>query len=355
MSSPVSVSIVVPVYNVAPHIGRCVDSVISQTYPHLECIFVDDCGNDNSMEIVRERIANYRGNIRFKILTHERNRGLSAARNTGTAAASGEYVWFVDSDDFILDDVVFDIFRRVGDSRPDVIVFSYASFSDGENFRANLVMVPAHKNIVDLLTGTCVEKTENWGAQFRIYRKFFLLEKSLSFCEGLIHEDVDFFISLLVAGTEKILSVPCCSYFYRNSRAGSIMSFGFPAKRMDSLLQIAERVKALFYESNSSKEKLIYVQIFMEMVMSYLSGLGAKKTQNKRHYFNEISMRRSEFSKMLKLANSRAARICAGTLKVSPKISVLFLKILNSIPVVIFRTIISKLVKFLKNRLKTSR
>ena len=109
-----SVSIVVPVFGVEKYVGRCFDSVAAQTYPLLECIFVDDCGTDASMRILRERIAAYRGHVRFRIVRHERNRGLSAARNTGADAATGEYVWFVDSDDFISDEAVADIFGKIG-------------------------------------------------------------------------------------------------------------------------------------------------------------------------------------------------------------------------------------------------
>lgn len=97
------ISIIIPVYNVEPYVQRCLESVMAQDRAEadMECIVVDDCGSDRSMDIVRETIAAYQGTIRFVIVEHEQNRGLSAARNTGLETASGDYVLFVDSDDYL--------------------------------------------------------------------------------------------------------------------------------------------------------------------------------------------------------------------------------------------------------------
>lgn len=72
----------------------------------MECILVDDCGTDNSMEIAEQLIKAYNGPIDFKVVHHEHNQGLSAARNTGMDASCGEYVYFLDSDDWISDDCI---------------------------------------------------------------------------------------------------------------------------------------------------------------------------------------------------------------------------------------------------------
>ena len=79
-----SISIIIPIYNVEPYIASCLHSVMAQTYTgSIECILVDDCGQDDSIGVAKKVIANYQGPIRFHILHHEHNRGLSAARNTG--------------------------------------------------------------------------------------------------------------------------------------------------------------------------------------------------------------------------------------------------------------------------------
>lgn len=95
------VSIIVPIYNVEAYIEKCLLSISQQTYTKLQVILIDDCGTDQSMSIVEDFCAKYKGDINFRIVRHERNRGLSAARNTGILAASGEYISFIDSDDYI--------------------------------------------------------------------------------------------------------------------------------------------------------------------------------------------------------------------------------------------------------------
>lgn len=96
-----TVSIIIPIYNVELYIERCINSVINQTYRQLEVILVDDCSPDNSMNLARqlvEKSTNKEG-LTFKFITREKNGGLSAARNTGVEIATGEYVYFLDSDD----------------------------------------------------------------------------------------------------------------------------------------------------------------------------------------------------------------------------------------------------------------
>ena len=96
------ISIIVPVYNVESYIYNCLTSIVSQKTVHeIECILVDDCGNDNSIEIIRQFIKDYTGRIAFKLVGHNHNRGLSAARNTGLDICTGDYVLFLDSDDVL--------------------------------------------------------------------------------------------------------------------------------------------------------------------------------------------------------------------------------------------------------------
>ena len=94
------VSIIIPVYNVAPYIIRCLDSIYNQSYPNLEVIIIDDCGTDNSMAIIDSYLTSDQHDI-TRIIHHHKNQGLSIARNTGINNANGEYLYFIDSDDYI--------------------------------------------------------------------------------------------------------------------------------------------------------------------------------------------------------------------------------------------------------------
>ena len=100
--SNLKVTIVIPVYQVEDYIESCLISVANQTYSgEIECVVVDDCGADSSWQIVENFISEYNGKIDFKLIRHTENKGLSAARNTGIDHASGEYIYFLDSDDEI--------------------------------------------------------------------------------------------------------------------------------------------------------------------------------------------------------------------------------------------------------------
>ena len=96
------ISILIPVYNVKDFVIHCLESVASQTYAGpLECVIIDDGGNDGSVSLVEKFITNYNGHIDFRIIHHEYNRGLAAARNTAVAEAKGDFIFHLDSDDWL--------------------------------------------------------------------------------------------------------------------------------------------------------------------------------------------------------------------------------------------------------------
>jgi len=97
----VKISVILPVYNVESWLLECLESIGSQDYDDMECIVVDDCGTDRSMEICRRYIDGYSGHVEWKVVTLPHNSGVSAARNAGTEVAHGEYVMYVDSDDML--------------------------------------------------------------------------------------------------------------------------------------------------------------------------------------------------------------------------------------------------------------
>ena len=101
-----NVSIIIPVYNVEKHIVKCIESVMSQTIDHsiVECIIVNDCTPDNSMDIIGELTRDYQtnnGKMSFRIINHTENKGVSTSRNDGIDAATGDFVFFIDSDDYL--------------------------------------------------------------------------------------------------------------------------------------------------------------------------------------------------------------------------------------------------------------
>ena len=127
------VSILVPVYGVEKYIERCVRSLFEQTYENIEYVFVDDCTKDKSIEILNSVLAEYPNRKKqAKILHHDKNRGLSAARNTALDASTGNYLMHVDSDDYLRKDAISLLVARINQKSSQVLIFSYSIVkSDG--------------------------------------------------------------------------------------------------------------------------------------------------------------------------------------------------------------------------------
>ena len=113
LSSDLKVSVIIPVFGVSVYIERCVQSVMNQTYKNIECVIIDDSTKDDSIIRCEQLIETYTGPVKFRVLHHQHNRGLSAARNTGINAAIGDYLYFLDGDDEITSDCIEKMVRPV--------------------------------------------------------------------------------------------------------------------------------------------------------------------------------------------------------------------------------------------------
>lgn len=186
------VSIIIPIYNVAPYIERCLHSVVSQCYNDIEVLLVDDCGTDNSMEIVQQFVDEYCGEKEFRIIHHEKNKGLSAARNTGTIAANGDFLFYIDSDDEITPDCIELMMNEVL-KHPDVemVQGTTTSIPDKDYYHTEvfneLGYVESNDDVRRLFykTGKCLP-CNAWNKLISIA---FIRKYHLFFKEGLIHED----------------------------------------------------------------------------------------------------------------------------------------------------------------------
>ena len=117
-------SFILPCYNVAPYIGRCIESIEHQDIPQseYEVICVDDCSKDDTVQKIKEYQAKYPN---IQLICHEVNKTAGGARNTGMDAAKGEYLWFVDPDDAIVENVLCDLSRQIERLKVDILFFNY--------------------------------------------------------------------------------------------------------------------------------------------------------------------------------------------------------------------------------------
>ena len=139
----VKISIVLPVYNVANYLRKCLDSLVNQTFKDFEVICVNDGSTDMSLSILEGYSLT---DSRFKIITQE-NRGLSGARNTGIKHVRGEYVLFVDSDDWLEDNALEELYNHVKGFNSEITMFKFRYFNEdtkefSENQNSKLEIIP---------------------------------------------------------------------------------------------------------------------------------------------------------------------------------------------------------------------
>ena len=189
MDNP-KISVIVPVYNVEPYIRECFSSIAAQTYKgEIECIFVDDCGQDRSVEILEELTADYHGTISFTILHHEHNKGLSGARNTGIRHATGDYLYFLDSDDTITPDCI-ERLVALAEKYPGVEVVQGSAKTTNEWLQLKQGEVPEYSNSFRWIRKTLLRRSViPMTAWNKLLKREFLLKNELLFVEGMIHED----------------------------------------------------------------------------------------------------------------------------------------------------------------------
>lgn len=274
-----SVSIIVPVYNVEPYVEDCIRSVMRQTYSGaMECIVVDDCGTDQSMDVVERLIADYNGSISFKILHHEHNRGLSAARNTGMDAATGDYLFFLDSDDELTDDCIEKLTEPLVEKKwYDVIVGNTKCFRISSLGKKERVKSPQELKIADdmLLYPPNILRTHRiiWGqsAWNKLYRTYFIRNNNLRFKEGLLHED-NLWSFMVACLASSMYCVNCITYIYVNNRLGSITNKETKKEAADSFITIIKAM-SLFVENHkiNRTETLPFFDNFFYVVLNYYS------------------------------------------------------------------------------------
>ena len=188
MIESMKVSIIVPVYNVAKYIERCLLSVLNQTWQDLEVILVNDCTPDNSMEIARRVVASHPRGTVVRCLEHEENRGLSAARNTGISASVGDYLYFLDSDDYISANAIELLADAAVQKRPDFVIGNY-EVTGARRWAPPLSLGTGFYEGNALVLSTYVQGKWYVMAWNKLVSRPLVLQHKLYFQEGIVHED----------------------------------------------------------------------------------------------------------------------------------------------------------------------
>lgn len=264
----IRLSIIVPFYNVEPYIEQCIRSLYDQDIPQseYEVICVDDCGPDGSRAIVERLQQEY---PTLRLVVNEENRKLGGARNAGLDVACGEYVWFVDSDDYIAPNCLKRIITEMNDNNLEVLHFESC------NFDAERIYEPQNiyndDTIYDGITFALDQSHGSWSSRCpvawqRVQSRDFLLEHNLRFVEKMMYEDTDLSLYMFTL-IKRIKHIDLMAYYYRINpqsithvnRTGQIMFY--------KIMQQYRCVRAYMATENEEYKQLIYKYIHSELTM----------------------------------------------------------------------------------------
>lgn len=217
----ISITIIVPVYNVELYIRDCLLSVCNQTYTDIECIIVNDATPDNSMAIVEDVLKFYKGDVKFKVINHKKNQGLSAARNTGVSEAKGDYVFFLDSDDELMPEAIqLMVNKLVSYNSVDFLVGGIKVV--GSNVCYLLKSNEYLPSNIDVLTDFLKGKYYVMACG-KLIKKGFLEKYSINFVNGILHEDI-LYSFLLAYYAQNAIVMQQDVYIYKIRTLDSISS-----------------------------------------------------------------------------------------------------------------------------------
>ncbi len=240
------VSIIVPIYNVAEYISKCIESLLCQTLEDIEIICINDCTLDNSMDIVKTY---QKSDSRIVVINHEQHRGVSAARNTGLSFARGQYIASVDPDDWVACDFIEKMYNKAIENQVDIVLNTniQKTFKDGrtnEHFEWHGYMKQCE--IGELLDSSFSIANTHCMTAAHIYKKTLLDKHNLHFPEGYIHED-NYFKATTELYVDKIFAFYGSPYFYLQRDDGIMGTLG---KQSENTLRIYMKIYDYYLEHN---------------------------------------------------------------------------------------------------------
>lgn len=296
------VSVIIPVYNVEQYLERCLDSVVNQTLKDIEIIIVNDGSTDSSLKICDKYALQ---DQRIKIITRK-NGGLAAARNTGLEHATGEYIGFVDSDDWIDSDYYEKLYNTAKKYNSDI---AYADFiRKGKRkhkrrmkFETEMVSTEIHdkiKNCKNLTLG-CV-----WN---KIYRKELVFNNNLKFPEGRLFEDGIFSMQSIYYANS-VVSVPNTFYYYFVNPT-SIVKSAKTQKKIDDVIICQHDILNFIQEKNINLQQEQFLTVSYKLRLWFLTLLVIKEDWYLKKYYLFGSI---PFLNIKKGAKDRVMGKCLG-------------------------------------------
>lgn len=283
------VSFILPIYNVEKYLSECIQSILNQTYKDFEVLLVDD-GSPDYCPILCDEWA--RKDNRIKVF-HKSNGGLSDTRNYGLEHAQGDYVVFVDSDDFWVNKDCLENLMNVVDVHPecDFIGFNCSYYYyDTKTFKKWVAYDESLSKPTDKDTVLCslvASGTFPMSACLKIIKRKSLSEINLHFIKGLLSEDIPWFIDLL-EGAKKCMFINDYIYAYRQGVVGSI-SNSFSVRNFNSILRIIDNELQKLEGRTFNEKTKDYIKSFLAYELCIcLGGLGQLEKSVRNEYYEKL-------------------------------------------------------------------
>ena len=248
------VTIVIPIFKVRDFIERCVCSLFEQTLADVEYVFVDDASPDDSIDILESCIERYpERKEQIRILTHEQNQGLPAARNTGLAVATGEYVFHCDSDDFVERDMLEEMYKSAKEKDADIVYCDfYLSFEKNERYMPN----PSYDTADEMLKAGLLGGNMKYNVWNKLVRRSLYTDNDIAFPAGHgMGEDMT--MIRLAACAKSVAYVPKAFYHYVKLNANAYSSTMSERHKVDIRYNVAQTEDFLRYKFGNTLEKEI--------------------------------------------------------------------------------------------------
>lgn len=262
------ITVIIPIYNVELYIERCLNSVMSQSYNDFECLCIDDCGTDNSIAIVQKIIEK---DSRFRIISHEKNRGLSAARNTGIDNAKGEYIVCIDSDDWV-DNTLFEFIVNAFEKQDvDSVWYNARVILEKNNTFTTLFnpkIFESNEGYINITPKNITAFPDfAWN---KAYKKEVLDKYNLRYCEGLFFEDSEFYIKAFT-NFSRVYYTRKPMYNYRQRENSIVSSKDGRNKKNEHLFLTIEKIYDYLIENGKFQEwKNVLLEIYTKRIWAVL-------------------------------------------------------------------------------------
>lgn len=214
MNSEVKVSIIIPVYNNEFYLRKCLDSVINQTLKEIEIIIINDGSTDNSLEIIKE----YRNRDKRIIIINKENEGVSKTRNRGLDICKGQYIQFIDSDDYIDNNMIESMYNVATNNKLDIVMCGYKKIIDDKEYN-NLPTIEIdniiNKEIIVKYLTNSYESKILWFVWKNMYKNELLSLNNIKFKENLRFGEDSIFNLECFLEAQRIMAIDQCFYNYR--------------------------------------------------------------------------------------------------------------------------------------------